>query len=629
MIPSYAGKLLRVDLTRRKVVEQQLHNSIVKKYIGGIGIAAHILYTEVPSWASAFDASNLLIFSTGALSGTPVPCTSRLFVVTKSPLTNCFCDSAAGGFWAPELKFAGYDAIIISGRASEPVFLWIHEDEVEIKNAKDYWGMDARKTDIAIKRDFDDKRIQVADIGQGGEKLVLFATIMTDEAGRAAARCGVGAVMGFKNLKAVAVRGHQKLPLHDEKSLREYNTRLLKRFKEDDMTQWFRNYSSPGYFSGSVESGDASIKNWRGGKFKRKKISYPGGYSKVVVGRSSCYNCPLACRTKVTVSDGPYQVEGKVEGLEFETLAALGSNCCIDDMNALVKANDLCNLYGIDTISVGGVIAFAMECYENGLFTTDDTDGIEVTWGNASALLELIEKIAFRRGVGNLLAEGSARAASMIGQNAHEYAIHVKRLEVPMHDPRTYQGFSLTYACSPVGADHMEGELFAEQLYSPLLKDIYSKLGIDLNVINSETIAQAIVKIQNLWHVIGNAMGYCLFPSLSGCTDYPLQYNIKLFNFATGFNLSLEDIMKVGERIYNLKKLFNIKHNISNSEDTLPKRFLKEPVSIGPSKGKVSQLEELLPKYYKFRGWDPITGKPSKQKLRELSLEKIVNNCIE
>lgn len=627
MLYGYAGKILRVDLTTGKMSKKPLDKQLSERFIGGVGISSKILYDEVPACIDAFDPLNLLVFSTGALTGTPAPCAGRHFIASKSPLTGYFGDSNAGGFWGAELKFAGYDGIIFSGRAARPVYLWINDENVEIKDASAYWGMDARQADRSIRKDLADKNAKVADIGIAGENLVRVASIMHEEASRAAGRCGMGAIMGYKNLKAIAVRGHNETLVARPDELQKKIIELTKMLKEDKPTGYVSKYGTAGYYSTQVALSDAPVRNWTRSSFEAAdEITFgpEGGYQKVSVGRRSCVYCPVGCRRLVQVDEGPYATEPRVEGPEYESLASLGGNCLVGDIEAVTKANELCNLYGMDTISTGSIVAFAMECYENGLITKENTDGLEVKFGNCEALVTLIERMAKREGLGKILGEG-VRRASLCWPGSEYYAIHVKGLEIGMHDPRAYPAMGLTYASSPVGGDHMEGETtFVEGNFgiSP-----YPLLELDgLDRLSTQRKAEAAFKVQNLWHVFGNCMGYCLVGSATGVTAYPLEYNLAFFELVTGRTMPFKEAMKIGERVFNMKKAFNVKHGATRAEDTLPERLLRESHKEGKSKGHTARLDELLPEYYQLRGWDLVTGKPTKQKLEELGLPEVATD---
>ncbi len=617
--------MLRVDLTRKRVTTEPLDHDLERLFLGGPGIAAKMLYEEVEPWIDAFDPLNRLILAPGALTGTIVPCVGRHFVITKSPLTGYFAEANAGGFWGAELKFAGYDLLLVTGRSKNPAYISINDDAVSIEDARSYWGMNAREADRTIRRDLGDNRIRVADIGQAGENLVRIAGIMNDEANRAAARCGVGAVMGSKNLKAIAVRGHGQVPVADAETLKREVRKLNSELARDEFTQNFHKYGTANGIEALVYIGDAPVANWtKNSEWESaSELNLPGGYQKISVGIRSCYNCPVACRRVVTVGNEPYRTEEEIEGPEYETCAALGSMCMISDIRVVAKANDLCNIYGLDTISVGSTIAFAMECFEKGLIDKTDTDGIDLRFGNGEALIDLVQGIAFRKGFGDILAEGSRRAAAVVGRRSESYAVHVRGLEMGMHDPRAHQAMSLTYACSPTGGRHMEGEtLWVEAPPFPV-----PEMGINgLDRLSTEGKAEAAFKVQNLWMAL-SAAGYCLLACATGTArPYTITRNIELYNLATGRNLSLEDFMKAGERIFNVRRAFSFRHGAKRSEDTLPERLLREPIRAGPSKGSVAQLERMLPEYYNIRGWDPITGMPLQSKLEELELEDVAKD---
>jgi aldehyde:ferredoxin oxidoreductase len=614
----YMGQILRVNLTTRKISKQQLKPEYAAKYIGGLGTGGRILYDEVPPWVGAIDPQNLLIFSTGPATGTGVPTAGRHTVVTKSPLTGYFGHASGGGYWGAELKFSGYDMIIFTGRANEPLLLYVNRGEANLLNAEQYWGMTARESDRAIRSDLGDKEIKAATIGQAGENMVRYASIMNDEAERAAGRGGVGAVMGFMKLKAVAVKGDQKPSVKEPEILREIYKEVLAEIKENDSKVYFRKGGTPRWLTPGWDLGDTPAYNWTGSEFGGhgdpgiKNLAWPGGYEQILVGTRSCHVCPIACRRIITVDSGRYQTEANVEGPEYETQAALGPNCGIDDVKALAKINDLCNLYGMDTISLGGTISFAMECFEKGLITKEDTGRIELKFGNADSVIEITREIAFREGFGSILAEGSRRAAKIIGKGAEEYAIQVKGMEMAMHDPRAFQGGGPHYACAPTGGRHTEGHTLGlevnggrELLGYPEPMDRFSTAGK----------AQAAKVIEDWWTIV-SAMGWCIF------ADKPWGYPseelfVRAYAAITGIQMTIPDALRAGERLYNLMKIFNVRHGATRAEDTLPRRLLILPTKAGA----VVKLDETLPDYYEARGWDPRTSKPTKEKLTELGLE--------
>jgi aldehyde:ferredoxin oxidoreductase len=606
------GKILRVDLSKEEIKEERIGAGIARKFMGGYGTGGHMLYKEVPPGTGAFDPKNLLIFSTGPITGTLAPAASRYAVVAKSPLTGYFGDANSGGFFGPMIKFAGYDMIIISGAAKKPEYILIDESEIRIIDASHLWGKSARETDQIVREDHGKNKLIVATIGQAGENLVRFACIANDNAERFAGRCGLGSVMGSKKLKAIAVKGEKKVPVVDEDKLREFTKEFLSRRNESELAQNFSKYGTPGDFSTVYELGDIPIHNWTKGTLNgHENLSMPGGYEKVLVGRRACYNCPVGCRRVVKVSTGPFKTDGEIEGPEYETLAAFGANCEIVDVEAVVKLNDLCNVLGLDTISTGSVIAFAMECYERGLITKKDIDGLELAFGNVEAALEIAKKIAHRNGIGDILAEGVKRASKVIG--GEKFAMHVKGTEIAMHNPVAALGAGIHYATSPTGGRHTEGlTSFWEWFGGPPELKITS-----MDRFSTESKAEISVKRQNYVAAL-NAMGFCQFIEIGWATINDL---LTIHEFVTGASLSVEEFMKIGERIFNLKRAFNIRHGSSVEEDTLPPRLLHEPLKDGGSANIVVKLDEMLPEYYKLRGWDPQKGVPTEKKLAELQLD--------
>jgi aldehyde:ferredoxin oxidoreductase len=604
------GKILWVNLTMSKSLETGLPVGWIKEYVGGVGFGARLLYDEVPPWVAPLDPDNKLIFTQGPLSGTVTPTASRYTVVTKSPLTGYFGDASGGGFFPAELKKCGYDAIVVSGRATKPTFLLLNHGKVDFKDASPYWGMDAREAERAIKHDLGDQNLKACTIGRAGEKMVRFAAIMNDEADRAAARCGVGAVMGSKNLKAVVVKGNENPTVANSTALKELVVEITNYVKTNKNVVSFTKGGTPGAFAFFWQLGDVPAYNWSGSSFGPsdayvEMIAYPGGYQTILLKNRTCYACPISCRRVSKGLDGPYEVEEGVEGPEYETVASFGSNCGVNDPEIIAKANNLCNLYGLDTISAGGVVAFTMECFEKGLLSEKDTGGLKLSFGEGEAMLQLLEMIGERKGIGDLLAEGVRRAAKLIGRGADDYAIHSKGLEIAMHDPRAAQGVGAHYACTPTGGRHTEGLSLLKELKTRFATEGKGKL----------------VKEVEDWDAFVQAAGWCLF--VIDARGYPSnEHLVKVYNAVTGLNISLAEAMMLGEKIFNLKKSFNIKHGCSRSEDTLPKRLLTLPTKAGA----VVKLDELLPQYYDARGWDAATSKPSREKLTTLGLVDVAKD---
>jgi aldehyde:ferredoxin oxidoreductase len=618
-IGGYMGKILRVELTRSKISEQDLNEEFVKKYVGGYGTAARILYDEVPPWIGAFDPMNELVFSTGPVCGTATPTASRYVAVAKSPMTGYFGDASSGGFFPAELKFSGFDMVVFSGNANKPAYLWINDGKAELRDARPYWGMNTRQTERALRQDLGDRHIQVACIGQAGENLVRYAAIMNDDGGRAAARCGLGAVMGFKRLKAVAVRGHARVPVADAERLVKLARDVNAGYGTSSNSQNFTKRGTPGSFQANWEIGDTPAYNWSDefGGFDSEKIASPGGYDEVLKGKRSCYNCALACRRIVEVQNERRELENGAEGPEYETLAAMGSNCGVADIRIIAKANDLCNIYGVDTISAGCAVAFAMECSERGILSAEDTDGVNLKFGNGDALVEFIEKIVFRKGFGNILAEGVRRASRIIGRGSDYYAIETKGLEIAMHDPRAFQGGGPHYACAVTGGRHTEGITLTWETGGTLPHLGYMKSIDRFSTENKGRLA----KLVQDWRAAINIMGWCLFALFQW--DKPELFPA-FYTAVTGLPMDFKEMMKTGERVFNLKKAFNVRHGSTRSEDRLPQRLLRE--ANKRAGGAVVQLNEMLPEYYEARGWDPIRSIPTSATLTELGLHDVAED---
>jgi aldehyde:ferredoxin oxidoreductase len=608
------GKMLRVELTRGRTTEQAMSEELVKKYIGTYGTAARILYDEVPPWVGALDPLNELILSNGPICGTVTPTASRYSAVAKSPLTGYFGHASSGGFFPAEMKFAGYDMIVISGRAERPIYLFVSDGKAEVSDASAYWGMDARQTEKAFRSDLGDQRIQVACIGQAGENLVRYAGIMNDDAGRIAARAGLGAAMGFKRLKAVVVRGHGKVPIADQEGIVSLGKEVNQYYRTK--SQGFTKYGTAGGFVSNWIIGDTPSYNWTDefGEFDYKKVEFPGGYDDISRGNRSCYICGLACRRVAGVDEGNYKIEKGAEGPEYETQAAMGPNCGIMDMKAIAKANFLCNIYGLDTISTGSAIAFAMECYERGLLSKEDTDGMDLKFGNTDALIQLIDKITLRKGFGNILAEGTRRASRIIGKGSDYYAMEVKGQDLSLHDPRAFQGGGPVYATATTGGRHTEGITLGWETGGSA-----PELGVAKSFDRFSTEKKGwLAKLNMDWRAAVSIMGWCQFAMFH---YHKLEYFPRFYSLVTGVPMNLNEMLNAGERVVNLTRAFNVRHGCTRSEDRLPARLLKEGAKR--AKGAVVQLDVMLPEYYQHRGWDPSTGIPTKEKLESLGLDDI------
>ena len=611
----YNGKYLRIDLTSEKIDTLDIPSDWIENYLGGSGFGTKILWDEVLPESDPLSPENRLIFATGPLTGTSWPSSGRLEVISKSPLTGIYGDSNCGGFFAPELKSAGYDLVVIQGKSKKPVYLSIQDEKVELKDASAHWGKSTSETSKAIKHEIGDEKVRVASIGVAGENLVRFACIMSED--RAAARSGLGAVMGYKNLKAVAVRGTKKTKLKNPAKYSIESTNASRKIKNNKFTKGLRKNGTPLLMDMMDKIGRLPSYNFKQGSFKGiKKINGEALKKEYSVKNiKSCFNCPIGCSKLEKVSEGEYK--GTItKNLEYETICSLGSKCGNDNLASIIKANEICNDLGIDTTSAGGVISWAMECYENRIFDKE-TIGFDLKWGDHHSILSLLEKIAKREGFGNLLAEGVKRASEKIGLGSEKYAMHVKGMEIPAQDGRAQQSMGLAQVTSNRGADHLKGFPTIDE--TGYIKESVERYGIDKLpeiVDGKETKYKPfVVKDGEDFCAVIDSLGVCKF----GTQFPPALYwkdLAKAVKYATGMDFDENRLKKTGERIYNLQRLYNIREGISKKDDTLPARFLKEPSHITH---KTVQLSHMLNKYYELRGWDK-NGIPTKNKLKELRL---------
>jgi aldehyde:ferredoxin oxidoreductase len=618
----YIGKYLRVDLTRGKIIEVPIEEWRARLYLGGNGFGTKILWDEVPAGIDPFSPENRLIFSTGPLTGTNWPSSGRFEVISKSPLTGIYGDSNSGGHWGPELKFAGYDMIIFQGRSEKPVYLWVENDYTELRDATHLWGKTTWETEIIIRKDYGDEEIKVASIGPAGENKVRFASVITS--GRAAARAGMGAVMGSKNLKCIAVRGTGDISIANDEFY-DYAYQIHQQILNDPFTPGISRYGTPGLVNPMSEIGRFPTKNFQLGDFPyAEEISGEAVEEKFLVRRIGCYGCPISCGRAVEVRDGPFKGTYS-EGFEYETINALGARTWNRNLASIIKGDLLCDEYGLDTISTGATIAFAMECFEKGIITKEDADGLELKWGDYEVELQLIQKIAKREGIGNILAEGTRRAAQIFGKGAEYFAIHVKGMETSAQDPRSQQSYSLAHVTSNRGADHLKAfpcidetgyvDAAIKRYGEQYLPEIVDGLAIKYKPM--------LVKDGEDLCAIADSAVVCKFG-----IQYPACYYwpelAKGITLATGIPFRIEELKKIGERIYNLQRCFNVREGISRKDDTQPKRLLTES-GTKRAKGYVALQEPMLEEYYELRHWDKETGWPTQAKLEELNLKDVVN----
>ena len=595
------GKILRVNLTTGKTSEEPLNEEIARKFIGARGYGAKIIFDEVSHNTDPLGSENKLIFATGPLTLTTAPTGGRYNVITKSPLNGVIAGSNSGGFFGPELKKAGYDMLIVEGKSEKPAYLWITDEKVEIKDASHLWGKDTHETTDTILSELGNKNIKVACIGPAGENLVKFACIINDKA-RAAGRTGVGAVMGSKMLKAVAVKGNKRAPIANPEKFKEVLKVTMDKIKTNAVTsQGLPTYGTMVLNHIINEHGLYPAYNFQKATYEDvDKVSGEKLKETYLVRNKACYACPIACGRVSKLPD----MEEETEGPEYETSWVFSANCGIDDLAAVIKANDQCNKMGLDTIATGATIACAMELYEKGFLKKEELESApELKFGNTETILIYPELMAKRIGLGDKLAEGSYNFASKYGH--HELSMSVKKQEMPAYDPRGAQGQALAYATSNRGGCHVRGYLISPEILGSPEK-------LDPFVVEGK--GQWVKIFQDLTAVI-DSEGLCLFTSFAlGADDYA-----ELLSAATGFDYTTDEVMKAGDRVWNLEKLWNLKIGLTKKDDYLPPRFLNEPLLDGAAKGQVVYLDALLSDYYKVRGWNE-KGVPTEEKLKELGL---------
>lgn len=615
----YMGKILRVNLTDKRITEEELEESVARQFLGGRGLGAKILFDELKPGIDPLGPENKLVVAAGVVTGIPFGGNCRYVIMAKSPLTGIWGEANASGFFGPELRFAGFDAIVVEGRSEKPVYLWIHDGEAEIRDASHLWGKITGDTEGLIREELKDSKVRIASIGPGGENLVRFACVLSD-IHHANGRSGMGAVMGSKKLKAIAVRGTQKIPLADSGRVLELAKRANKEVWEGAYGDLLHKYGSDGDLDDLHATGRLPTKNFQRCTFEGyENLTGETMAETILVRRDPCFACPVSCNQVVAAKE-PYVVDPAYGGPEYETAAALGSLCMNDNLVVLAKANELCNKYSIDTISTGVSIAFAMECYEKGLITKEDTGGLDLTWGSDEAIIQLIEKIARREGIGDLLAEGVKRAAEKIGRGAGEFAMHIKGQEVPMHEPRGKKGVGLAYAISNRGACHLQAEhddFFEDEAW------LFPEIGLDQTVhrLDMGKDKARMVKVLGDFKALYDSLSVCMYASWpeGGVKPHTIR---DIVAAATGWDVTMTELMLVGERAFNLCRAFNVREGISRKDDVLPARLM-EPLPEGLYSGEAipqDAFDKMLDYYYEFRGWDKRTGIPTRERLENLGL---------
>lgn len=595
----WMGTILRVDLTTGGIKKEPLPMDLAKQYLGSRGLASKILADEIDAAVDPLSPGNKLIFAAGPLSGTGAPASGHWNVVTKGLLTGTIAASSSGGIFGPTLKYAGYDMLIVEGKAENPVYLWINDGNVELRDAKKLWGKTVEETTAQVRAKTDEEA-SVACIGPAGERMVPVACVM-NECGRAAGRTGVGAIMGSKNLKAVALRGTGSVQVADPKAFREAMLTAWKKL-DNPGTMGMRRYGTDMMVNVLNAAGGLPTRNFREAQFPTAdKVGGETLAQTLLTRPRACFSCPISCGRATRVTNPKYVGVG--EGPEYESAWSFGPDCGIDDLDAITKANYLCNDYGMDTIAVGAAVACAMDLFEDGIITAQDTDGLVLRFGNAEAMVEAVRKAAKGEGFGVKLAEGSYRFAAGFGHP--EYSMSAKKQDMPAYDPRALQGIGLNYATSNRGGCHVRGYMTALEVFGNPVK---------LDPRATEQKAQWTATVQNLTAAL-DSTGSCLFITFGmGYDDLAA-----LVSAATGIPYTMEDLAVIGERVWNLERLFNLRAGLTGKDDALPPRLLKDPIPDGPNAGQVNKLGEMLPEYYALRGWDD-KGVPTKEKLAQLGL---------
>lgn len=620
MIYGYMGKILRVNLTTSTITEEFPDEETLRLYLGGAGLATKYLFDETEKGIDPLGPENILIFMTGPLTGTRSPSTGRYSVVTKAPLTNGWGQANSAGFWGRDFKRSGFDGVIFEGIAPKPVYLLTEDGKAELVDAEEIWGKNTSETTRLLKEKHG-KKFNVTCIGIAGENLVKYAAIMNDcdewGWGRAAGRCGVGAVMGSKNLKAIASRGTMTIPIADEEAYRKEAKQRFDWVNQSILKMTLEVYGTATMVDLVSVKGGIPTKNWQTGVFENaEKINGTTINDTILVKRKPCFACPIHCGRIAEIKSGPFKSKG--EGPEYESLCSFGTMCGVDNLEAITLAHFLCNEYGIDTISAGSTVGFAMECYEKGILKKEDIDGMDFSWGNAQLIVDIVHKIGKREGIGDLLAEGTMRMAEKLGKGSEKFAMHVKGLELPGYDSRAAKVTGLAYAVANRGGDHItayiEGPAF---------------LNMPFMIVDDADIGDPLKEIPETALIVKNFEdAFGIFDSIGGCKFMGMVLTAEdwagLMSTLMGYDYTADDFRKTGERIYNLERAYIIREGFTRTDDTLPPRLLEDPMPEGPAEGHVVNLDILLDAYYEYRGWDEY-GRPTKEKLEDLDLGWLID----
>lgn len=635
MVNGYNGKILHVNLTNKQMRVEEPGEAFYRKYMGGSALAMHYILSEMPSGVDPLGPDNVLVLALSVLTGSPISGQSRMTAAAKSPLTGAIGDSQGGGFFPAELKFAGFDAIVIKGKAEKPVYLWINEGSYELRDAAHLWGKITGEVEASIKEELGDDGIEILKIGPAGEKGVRFAGIFS-MSNRANGRTGMGAVMGSKNLKAIAVRGKKRPSVADKVGLNKLAKWGADNLEDSDIAGLAK-YGTAETTGANQSIGTLPTYNYNSGVFdKWEAIDGTTMYDTILrgaaegkqdrIGRDTCYACTVRCKRVVEITEGKYKIDPHYGGPEYETTSTFGNYCAIDDLPAISKANELCNKYGMDTISCGATISWAFEAFNEGKLTLEDTGGLDLSWGNAESMVMLVEKIAKREGFGDVLAEGSERAAKKIGRGTEEYLITFKGQEAPAHMPRVKRSLAIIYATNPFGADHQSSE------HDPAFEDDFENFADRIAVLGfNEGVEARSLSDEKIRFTIASQYMYSAMDSLNLCQFvfgpawqlYGPNDMVELVRFVTGWeDIDFDELQKVGERRLNMMRAFNAREGMDRQNDVIPEKLFK-PLNGGPSDGwklDRDEVDSAIKKYYEFCGWDVKTGNPTREKLEELDL---------
>ncbi len=608
----YNGQRLIVDLTTEKVRVESPEENWYRAYLGGMSSIAYHLLNEVKAHEDPLGPNNLLIFSMGPITGAPFSGSGRNAVGAKSPLTGGFGEADAGGFWQAEVKRAGFDEILVKGKANTPLWLWLSDGKAELRDATHMWGLEVAETEAKMREETNEKAARTALIGPAGEKKARIACVIND-LNHVAGRGGLGAVMGSKKLKGIAARGHNPPKLHQPERVAELAKTLISRIETESKAM--HNYGTGSTMDAYAATGNLPTRNFRDGDFNEAgKLDAKVIKDTYRVGMGTCHACAVACKKEVKL-ETPYTVEPYYGGPEYETLGAFGSDCGISDLAAVCKANEICQRMGLDTISTGCTIAFAMECYENGIITKEHTNGLDLRFGNAEAMMRLTEMIGKREGIGETLSEGTMRAAKAFGKDASKYAIQVKGQEIPMHEPRLKKGLGLGYAISPTGADHCHN--IHDTVMDPSSYERLKPLGIYEEAPTFQLTPEK-VRVTKTWiemRVAANSLSICQFP------PWRFMEYVELLNAVTGWGASMHELVLVAQRTLNLARVFNLREGFKASDDWLPDRFFEPQTTGNLSKTSVdkAELSAAIKSYYGMMGWDE-GGVPRLETLQSLGV---------